>query len=383
MTPLQAATQPDPYAYYAGLRRHEGLFFDTDVGLWIASRADTVEAVLAHPDCHVRPLHEPVPAAIGQRASGQLFARLMRMNEGTAHGCPRAAIAPALAALDAQHVAGVVRLLSGNIDGLDDWMFTLPVAVIAHLLGLPGESLHRVAGLTRDFVACLSPLSDEAQLRNADLGASQLRQMFSDVLEETALLAAIRSGEWVGADVLNANLIGLLSQTCEATAGLIGNTLVTLARRPDLLEQVQRTPALATALVEEVARYDAPVQNTRRFVAQRCTIGRQVLQVGDTILVLLASANRDRDANPYPDAVLLARTQRRTFSFGHGRHQCPGQRLALTLASQLILALLHRQPDVLTYTAEFSYWPSLNGRIPRFQHSAKQPSVGPGDFVLE
>ncbi len=215
--------------------------------------------------------------------------------------------------------------------------------------------------------ACLSPLSDEAQLRNADLGASQLRQMFSDVLEKTALLAAIRSGEWVGADVLNANLIGLLSQTCEATAGLIGTTLVTLARRPDLLEQVQRTPTLATALVEEVARYDAPVQNTRRFVAQRCTIGGQVVEVGDTILVLLASANRDSDVNPEPDRFLLERPQRRTFSFGMGRHHCPGQQLALNLASQVILALLQRQPVL---SVPFSYWPSLNGRIPRFHHAA-------------
>jgi cytochrome P450 len=373
MTPLQAATHADPYDYYASLRRTGGLLFDVDLGLWIASRATTVEAVLAHPDCRVRPLHEPVPAAIAQRAAGQVFAQLMRMNEGIAHRCPRAAIEPALAAVSAQQVAGVVQHLSGDATQLDDWMFRLPVSVIAHLLGVPGDQLRVIAELTRDFGACLSPLSDEAQLRNADLGASQLRQMFSKVLEETALLAAIRNGEWVGADVLNANLIGLLSQTCEATAGLIGNTLVTLARRPDLLEQVQRTPTLAMALVEEVARYDAPVQNTRRFVAQRCTIGGQVLEGGDTILVLLASANRDGHANPDPDRFLLERPQRRTFSFGAGRHQCPGQQLALTLASQVILALLQRQPAL---PVSFSYWPSLNGRIPRFLHAA------PGSHVV-
>lgn len=367
MTPLQAAIHADPYPYYASLRRTDGLLFDADLGLWIASRAKTVEAVLAHSDCRVRPLHEPVPAAIAQRAAGQVFAQLMRMNEGVAHRCPRAAVDPALAGVSAPQVSGAVQHLSGDATQLDDWMFRLPVSVIAHLLGIPGEQLKRVAELTRDFVACLSPLSDEAQLRNADLGASQLRQMFSNVLEETALLAAIRNGEWVGADVLNANLIGLLSQTCEATAGLIGNTLVTLARRPDLLAQVQRTPTMATALVEEVARFDAPVQNTRRFVAQRCTIGDQVLEVGDAILVLLASANRDGDANPDPDRFLLERPQRRTFSFGAGRHQCPGQQLALTLASQVILALLQRQPAL---PVSFSYWPSLNGRIPRFHHAA-------------
>lgn len=370
MTPLQAATHADPYAYYARLRDKDGLLFDTGLGMWVASRAETVEAVLAHPDCHVRPSHEPVPAAIAPRATGEVFARLMRMNEGAAHYCPRAIIAPALAALNVQHVAVVVTQLSARLNNLDEWMFTLPVSVVARLLGLPREQLTTVAGLTRDFVACLSPLSSAAQLRNADVGVSQLGQMFSGILEQTELLALIRRGHWEGADVLNANLIGLLSQTCEATAGLIGNTLVMLARRPDLVEQVLHTPALATALVEEVARYDSPVQNTRRFVVGRCTIGHRVVEAGDTILVLLASANRDPDANASPDSFQLERPQRRFFSFGAGRHHCPGQQLALTIAAQLVLALLHQQPALLAGAARFSYWPSLNGRIPRFDDSA-------------
>ncbi|WP_339414708.1 MULTISPECIES: cytochrome P450 [unclassified Pseudomonas] len=366
MTPLQAATHADPYDYYARLRRNAGLLFDTDLGLWIASCAKTVEAVLAHPDCCVRPLHEPVPAAIAQRVAGQVFARLMRMNEGVAHRCPRAVMEPALAALDAQRIALDVEQLSAGVNNLDAWMFTLPVSVVARLLGLPDEQLQIVAGLTRDFVACLSPLSNEAQLRNADAGASQLRQMFSGVLEQTVLLSSIRAGDWKDAEVMSANLIGLLSQTCEATAGLIGNSLVLLARRPDLVERVKREPTVAIALVQEVARFDSPVQNTRRFVARRCTIGRWVLEAGDTVLVLLASANRDSDAHSQPDSFVLERPQRRLFSFGLGRHQCPGQTLALTIAAQAIVQLLRRQPAVLEHACQQGYWPSLNGRIPRF-----------------
>lgn len=366
MTPLEAATHADPYAYYADLRSHEDLPFDAGLGLWIASRAQTVEAVLAHPDCRVRPAHEPVPAAIAQRAAGQVFARLMRMNEGAAHRCPRAIVEPALAAVNAQHVAGVVTQLGAGMHNPDDWMFTVPVSVVAQLLGVPREQLNTVAALTRDFVACLSPLSTATQLHDADRGASQLRQLLSGVLEATGMLAQIRKGDWADAEVLDANLIGLLSQTCEATAGLIGNTLVLLARRPDLVEQVMGAPRLATALVQEVARYDSPVQNTRRFVAARCTVGGRVMEAGATILVLLGSANRDPDANPNPDSFQLQRLQRRVFSFGSGRHRCPGQTLALTIAAQIILEVLQRQPAFVSQATSFSYWPSLNGRIPRF-----------------
>lgn len=366
MTPLQAATHVDPYAYYASLRRHEELLFDAELGLWVASRAKTVEAVLAHPDCHVRPLHEPVPKAIAQGAAGEVFARWMRMNEGPAHRCPRAAIEPALAAVEASAIAEQVARLIDSVQTLDALMFTLPVAVVASLLGCPAPQVACVAGLTRAFVAGLSPLSSEAQLCTAQAGASQLQRMFREVLEETALLAHIRGGNWEDAQVLTANLIGLLSQTCEASAGLIGNSLVMLARHPELVAQIVRTPALATALVEEVARYDSPVQNTRRFVAARCTIGNRVLAAGESILVLLASANRDAEANTDPDSFVLARMQRRLFSFGSGRHQCPGQQMALTIAAHAVLAVLRRQPALLAGASRFSYWPSLNGRIPRF-----------------
>ena len=72
MTPLEAATHADPYDYYSRLRRTGGLLFDAELGLWVASTAEVVAAVLAHKDCRGRPHHEPVPAAIAQGAAGQV-----------------------------------------------------------------------------------------------------------------------------------------------------------------------------------------------------------------------------------------------------------------------------------------------------------------------
>lgn len=378
MTPFEAATHADPYVYYSGLRRQNGLLFDADLRLWIASSAKAVEAILGHPDCRVRPLNEPIPPAIAQGVAGMIFGRLMRMNEGQQHLCPRMAIEPALASVQTDSIADivsrVVETLDNPVENLDELMFTLPVSVIAVLIGLPSSRLQEVARLTRNFVACLSPLSDETQLDEANSGATRLSQLFSALLsnddESSRFLSHIWSGceatGWTDHDALIANLIGLLSQTCEATAGLIGNTLVALHRNPDLINDMQSTPMLIADLVEEVARYDSPVQNTRRFAAKRCTIGGSVLEAGDTVLVLLASANRDPSANPDPDRLLVKRTQRRTFSFGSGRHECPGQRLALTIASEAILAWQQRQPASSAYPYRWSYLPSLNGRIPQF-----------------
>jgi cytochrome P450 len=379
MTPFEAPTHADPYVYYSGLRRQNGLLFDADLRLWIASSAKAVEAILWHPDCRVRPLNEPIPPAIAQGVAGIIFGRLMRMNEGPQHLCPRMAIEPALASAETESIADivsrVVETLDNPVENLDELMFTLPVSVIAALIGLPFSRLQEVAKLTRDFVACLSPLSSEIQLDEANSGATRLSQLFSALLsnddESSRFLSHIWGGceatAWRDHDALIANLIGLLSQTCEATAGLIGNTVVALHRNPDLIEDMQPTPMLVADLVAEVARYDSPVQNTRRFVAKRCSIAGSVLEAGDTVLLLLASANRDPCANPDPDSFLLKRIQRRTFSFGSGRHECPGQQLALTIASEAILAWLHRQPASSARPYRWSYLPSLNGRIPQFE----------------
>ncbi|ROM57515.1 cytochrome [Pseudomonas poae] len=378
MTPFEAATHADPYVYYSGLRRQNGLLFDADLRLWIASDAEFVEAILGHPDCCVRPLNEPIPPAIARGMAGVIFGRLMRMNEGPPHLCPRMAIEPALASVETENiediVSRVVDILDNPVDNVDELMFTLPVSVIATLIGLPSSRLQEVAKLTQDFVACLSPLSDEIQLGKANAGATRLSELFTALLSSddkcSRFLSHIRSGceatAWGDHPAFIANLIGLLSQTCEATAGLIGNTLVALHRNPDLIEEMQLTPMMVADLVAEVARYDSPVQNTRRFVAKRCTIRGRVLEAGDTVLLLLASANRDACANPDPDSFLLNRTQRRTFSFGSGRHECPGQQLALTIASQTILVWLHRQSTPFDRPYRWRYLPSLNGRIPKF-----------------
>ncbi len=119
MTPFEAATHDDPYSYYALLRQQKAMFFDAAFGLWIASRAEAVKAVLESPDCRVRPLHEPTPSAIAQGAAGDVFGRLMRMNEGALHRCPRMVIEPALASIEMKSIADMVaRVVTALNDSL-------------------------------------------------------------------------------------------------------------------------------------------------------------------------------------------------------------------------------------------------------------------------
>lgn len=371
MDPITAATHPDPYPYYASLRAKGGLTFDQQVQSWIASSAEAVCAVLRHADCHVRPPQEPVPKAIAGRPAGQVFGHLMRMNEGERQRCPRSAIAPGLQDIDRQQVRAWVRagFIEDGAAGLHHAQFIGPVAVVAALLGFSPADSRLLSALTRDFVACLSPLSDAAQLHAAHRATGQLQVLFRKRIEAndsaSAWLTGICQGfAGVAPNDLVANLIGLLAQTHEATAGLIGNALLALIRDPALLHRIREEPTLIGPLQAEVQRFDPPVQNTRRFVVARCDILGVSLEPEEAIVVLLASANRDPALNPQPDLLLTDRLNRRSFSFGAGRHECPGQTLAMDIAAASLATILERapQPDRL----DWRYRPSVNGRIPVF-----------------
>ncbi|WP_449440182.1 cytochrome P450 [Pseudomonas migulae] len=369
MDPIIAATHADPYPYYAQLRAQGGLVFHEGLKLWVASSAKAVVAVLAHADCHVRPAHEPVPKAIASGMAGKVFSQLMRMNEGERQRCPRSAIQPGLAMIDRDEIIALVgaRLISADAEGLHKAMFRGPVCVVAALLGFTPAQGRIVSELTAEFVACLSPLSDQAQLDDAHAAAEQLSGYFVELLDDpdhqSALLAGIRQRFAAGSadsDAMIANLIGLLSQTYEATAGLIGNALLALIRNPQWLSD----SISIDDLVAEAQRFDPSVQNTRRFVAAPCEIEGVCLQPGDVILVLLASANRDLQLNDQPDTFMFERPQRHSFTFGSGRHQCPGQTLALNIASATLAQILALKPLLGRLT--WHYRPSLNGRIPLF-----------------
>lgn len=163
-----------------------------------------------------------------------------------------------------------------------------------------------------------------------------------------------------------ANAIGFLSQAHEATAGLIGNTLLALAAHPEIHDAVMTDPGLLDQVILEVPRANPPIQNTRRFVARDGTVAGQRMRAGDTILVVLAAANRDPATNPNPERFDIHGQDRRLFSFGAGSHRCPGDTLALTIAKAGVARVLASGAAPKHLTGTVTYRPSANARIPHW-----------------
>ena len=321
------------------------LEWDAGRGLWVAAGTALVEEVLSHPALLVRPLAEPVPAAIAGGSAGEVFGALVRMNDGERHAAPKLALQRALALaaggnLAQQRAQAVGERLLAEGRPIGAWAFEAPVSTVASLLGFSDAQLPAVARWMGDFVACLSPLSSAEQIGQAHAASLRLLAAMRELLQAVPAgsLAATVAQEaaavgWQNDHAIVANLVGLLSQTYEATAGLLGNSLVAI--------QQGAASSDANALVAQVMETDPPIVNTRRFAAERCVVAGVTVEAGQAILVMLGEAKR---------------------GFGHGRHACPGQQLAQQIAAGCIEALRGRPLPQLSWT----YRASVNARIPEF-----------------
>ncbi len=379
---LEAPAHIDPYPYYARLLAGAPLHYDSELHLWIASRAAIVCEVFGCGACRVRPATEPVPIALVGLAAGEIFCRLVRMTDGASHHRPKlaleralASLAPAEVELRARRIAKLAAPRSADPEALSAFILDTPVAVVADLLGFADDERMKVAAWTREFVACVSPLSTSAQLAAASNAASLLQFRMQSLLRATpagsgSLLAQVRADAatvgWDDSAAIIANLVGLLSQTYEATAGLIGNALVALATQPRLLDEVLARKDGWDQLVHETSRYDSPVQNTRRFVVDSTRIAGVDLAPQSTVLLVLAAANRDPEANPRPGEFHLDRPNRCVFSFSRGAHACPGQALARGIARAALSVLYETLRLDWLERMPWCWRPSANVRLPMF-----------------
>ncbi len=381
--PIAAVTHPDPYPYYADLAAHRPLYRDATLGLWVAASAAAVTAVLTSDRCRVRPPTEPVPAALRGSSAGMIFGHLVRFNDGAGH-CPfKGAVSAALEAISATQATersrAWARALVEEIEPTRDpgclsrFAFHLPIYVAASLLGIPDDLLPQTAAWAGDFAHCLAPGSGPAQVARGTAAAGNLLTMFDalvptlrDGATDTLLAILAREARRVGRDdtgIIVANGIGFLFQAYDATAGLIGNTLLALASHPEVYSRLVADPGLLPNVIDEVLRYDPSVQNTRRFVVGDGAIAGQKMHEGDGILVILAAAGRDPSVNPHPEHFDIFRADRRVFSFGTGPHACPGAPLATTIARAGIAQLLAAGADPERLAKSVTYRPSQNVRI--------------------
>jgi cytochrome P450 len=353
----------NPYPFFATWRAEQPLWRDEATGAWILTRHDDVRAVLKDSEAFSS-------KAMGGGDAGPLP---LLADDPPRHTQLRGIVNKAFTTRMLKAIEGDVSRIAGalvadiadgeSIDIVKALTTPLPVAVIAQMMGIPVE---RGADFKRWSDALTGTLAS-ASLADREVEVGQMHAYFLSLIPERRgldgadLVSAVVNAEFEGERLADSEAVGfcmlLLIAGNETTTNLLGNLLNVLADRPDLVEALIHQPELIDQAIEEILRFDGPVQFLRRRLTRDATFHGQTLKAGELVHVIMASANRDGAVYAQPDEFLLTREKSHHHTFGFGIHFCIGAPLARLEAR---IALRH----LFARFAKLSRGDGLNERVP-------------------
>jgi cytochrome P450 len=243
-------------------------------------------------------------------------------------------------------------------DFISDFALPLPVTVIAEMLGVPHEDRDRFHTWSNQVISAVDIIkTTEEDLQNQRTAMLALTGYFKELIEQrraepqqdiiSGLIAAHDAGDRLTEEEMLGTCILLLIAGHETTVNLLGNGLYTLLSHPDQLALVRSRSELIPSAIEEMLRYESPVQRgTFRITTEVVEFNGITLQAGQQVSAALGAANRDPHQFPDPDRFDVTRTPNRHLGFGLGIHFCLGAALARTEARIGFTRLLERLPNL-------------------------------------
>jgi cytochrome P450 len=359
--PFDPSIIDDPYPTYRLLRDEEPVYHAAESDTWVLSRHDDVETALLDHDSYSS-VDGVFPRPPGSDFI-QSFLPMMVLMDPPRHNQLRALVSRAftprrIAALNdsieqlAEDLVGRLDGAAGSADFVADFAGVLPSMVIADLLGVPREDRDQFRQWSRMLVQ-----ADPTHGQTADAlsAMAKMYNYFTDFLADRRrsprndLMSALVSAEIDGVRLTDEELLGfcalLLLAGTETTTNLLGNAAVVLAQHPDSRRRLAADHTLLGPAIEELLRYDSPVQGLCRTLSHDVTLHNITMSRGESVLLLFGSANRDERVFADPDVFDIDRKPEHQVAFGKGVHFCLGAALARMEARIALTALLQRLPN--------------------------------------
>ncbi|MBI5720401.1 MAG: cytochrome P450 [Burkholderiales bacterium] len=263
--------------------------------------------------------------------------------------------------------AGVTGLVDGLLDRLEasaepdlieDFAAQIPVEVIGNLLAIPHEERGPLRAWSLAILSALEPAPDAALLERANAAVGEfiayLRTLLAgrarhpgdpEVDMLTRLMLGDAEGTLTGRELMH-NCIFLLNAGHETTTNLIGNGVHALMRHRDQFDRLAAEPALITSAVEELLRYESPIQLNNRLTTAPVPVSDREIAAGTFVTLAIGAANRDPAAFAEPHRLDIARKPNNHLAFGQGAHACSGMNVARMEGRIAIGALVKRFPRI-------------------------------------
>lgn len=401
---LSSRRRADPYRAYRRLRKVDPLH-RSPIGIWVLSRHADVMAALRHPAMGSdESKADPEAINLGvfrlfhrgddrTRHEGpfiDVLRRLMLFLDPPDHTRLRSLVNKAftpkrVAAVEPRILELVDEMLDelerrGHAELMSEFAYPLPARVICELLGVPADGQDVIVRNAPALATGLdpNPMRTPESIAAADAAVMALRQYLDGLIEErrrepgadllSALIEAEDGGDRLDHEELVATLILLLIAGHETTANLIGNGLLALTRHPGELERFRRSAEGDREAIEELLRYDGPIQMTQRITLDDVEIDGERIPAGRIVVLCVGSANRDPAVFPDPDRLDLQRQPTQHVAFGGGSHFCVGAPLARVEARIALRTLVDRLGEFDVTAPRPAWRPSFTVRGLRHLH---------------
>jgi len=380
--PLLPEFKANPYPTYHRLRAEDPIHPSFFLGVWVLTRYADVKAVLRDP----RFCSDQVPKRIKDKShyleqqqrelntlaktSSKFIFFLEPPDHTRLRGLVSKAFSPGAVECMRPKIQEIVDQLIGKVrdkgvmDIISDFACPLPIIVIARMLGVPDEDCSKLHEWSNDLSRIFDPLSLEAY-EHLNRVAAEFTEYFRGLIAErekrpkedliSALIAAKEQGNKLSEEELVSTCIVLFGTGEESTVNLIGNGMLALLRHPDQMELLKREPAIIQSAVEELLRYDSPLQYTTRTATENVEIGGKTIRAGENVLIYLGAANRDPAEFTDPDKLDITRCESRHLAFADGIHHCLGASLARVEGQIAINTLVQQLPNLKLHTDKLEW----------------------------
>jgi cytochrome P450 len=375
----------NPYPLYHRLRTEDPVHWDPYLHTWMVTRYVDVVTVLQHFSARRTPTPEQLTSMGLARLVplAEVLIRQMLFLDGAAHarirGLSANAFTPRRVEQLRSHIQEITdRLLDavqeqGHMDVIADLADPLPAIVTAELLGVPTSDWRQLTSWSTDFAEALGNFQ-----HNPDHSAQVLQSLdemcayFRTAIREhqahpredliSALLSAVVDGDRLTEEEAVANSIMLMTGGQETTTNLIGNGLLTLLHHPEQLAQLRADPALIPTAIEELLRYESPIQYTSRLAPEDVQMGGKTIRKHQAVIAVMGAANRDPERFPDPDRLDCHRQDNRHLAFAWAAHFCFGAPLARLEGDVAFSTLLRRMPNLALKPGPVSWRENLGFR---------------------